>query len=116
MNSLRLASRVPRVEAVTTGSPSTASTGNPAAEFAKAGWLVEVILVIGNKSPERRFFAVGVGNAAEAEAALLRYPGILHEDQRIARRVLALRELSDLRLRIEAIRPYASAPNMLQGS
>lgn len=77
----------------------------PAPEGAAAcGWVVEVIM------PEwpldRRFFAVGTELAANAEESVLLYPGIFRSDQRIAKRRLSSVELSYLKLRIAAVRPY----------
>lgn len=71
---------------------------------ASCGWVVEVIM------PEwpldRRFFAVGTELAANAEESVLLYLGILRSDQRIAKRRLSSVELSDLRLRVAAVRPH----------
>src|SRR6185312_8751809 len=54
--------------------------------FAISGWVVEVVMVMANdRPPERRFFAVGFAAADDAEAAVLRYPGLLETDKRIAR-------------------------------
>ena len=75
-------------------------------DMADAGWLVEVILVTPNNQPDSRFFAVGIPGALEAEEAVLRYPGLLSADRRIARRRLSPKELSDFALRPQAVRPY----------
>jgi len=73
-------------------------------DFAACGWVVEVIM------PEwpldRRLFAVGVELAADAEESVLLYPGVLRSDQRVARRRLSSAELSDLRLRVAAVRSF----------
>ena len=76
--------------------------------FAISGWVVEVVMVMANdRPPERRFFAVAMQAAAGALGpAVLRYPGLLETDKRIARRPLSLSELFDLRLRTEAVRPF----------
>ena len=71
--------------------------------FAAFGWVVEVIM------PEwpldRRLFAVGMELAADAEESVLLYPGVSRSDQRVARRRLSSAELSNLRLRVAAVRP-----------
>jgi hypothetical protein len=74
--------------------------------IAACGWVVEVIMP--EWALDRRFFAVGTELAADAEESVLLYPGILPSDQRTARRCLSLTELSDLRLRVAAVRPYGS--------
>ena len=75
-------------------------------EVAESGWVIEVILTMANDRPESRFFAVGVALAAEAEEAVLCFPGLLPEDQRIARRRLAPAEFARLELRTGAVRPF----------
>jgi hypothetical protein len=74
-------------------------------ELASYGWLVEVSL-ISEREPDLRFFAVGTRDAHEAEEAILRYPGLVREDKRCARRPLSQREIAWLRLRAGAVRPY----------
>jgi hypothetical protein len=75
-------------------------------KLAESGWIVEVVLTGGDRNPDPRFFAVGVEQATEAENATLRFPGLVPEDKRIARRRLSESELSDLRLGVQAVRPY----------
>jgi hypothetical protein len=79
-------------------------------EFAISGWLVEVVLMPVSQWSDRRFFAVGAQNAAEATESVLRYPGIVRTDRRSARRPLSAAELSNLSLRWEAVRPYQWSP------
>ena len=74
-------------------------------ERAKCGWLVEICL-IPERKPDSRFFAVGTHEARDAEEAILRYPGIVQEDKRIARRRLSDTEIARLRLREDGVRPY----------
>ncbi|MDA9504723.1 hypothetical protein XI09_08255 [Bradyrhizobium sp. CCBAU 11386] len=76
-----------------------------ATELANSGWLVEVYL-IGERESDPRFFAVGTHEAPDAEEATLRYPGIVREDKRTARRRLSHREIACLRLRADGVRPY----------
>jgi hypothetical protein len=75
--------------------------------MAEAGWLVEVILPTVGSEPDSRFFAVGVESGDEAEKAVLAFPGLLTSDTRIARRRLSPMELSSLKLRLQAVRPYS---------
>lgn len=98
---------MPEAEAVAK-SRSPASAGMTR-ELAAAGWVVEVVLVIGNRPPDRRLFAVGLEKAAEAREAVLRFPGIVRADERTARRPLSVNELSSLRLRTGAVRSYGPA-------
>jgi hypothetical protein len=74
-------------------------------ELASYGWLVEVSLV-SERALDLRFFAVGTRDAHEAEEAILRYPGLVREDTRSARRPLSQREIAWLGLRAGAVRPY----------
>jgi hypothetical protein len=74
-------------------------------ELASYGWLVEVSL-ISEREPDLRFFAVGTRDAQAAEEAILRYPGLVREDKRSARRPLSQREIAWLGLRAGAVRPY----------
>jgi hypothetical protein len=74
-------------------------------ELAECGWLVEIYLVLERKS-DSRLFAVGTREAGDAEEAILRYPGIIREDKRIARRRLSDTEIAGLRLREDGVRPY----------
>jgi len=74
-------------------------------ELATYGWLVEVHL-IGERASDPRFFAVGKREAREAEEAILRYPGLVREDKRIARRRLSDKEIACLGLRADGVRPY----------
>jgi hypothetical protein len=76
-----------------------------AEELASYGWLVEVSL-ISEREPDLRFFAVGTRDAQEAEEAILRFPGLVREDNRSARRPLSQREIAWLGLRAGAVRPY----------
>jgi hypothetical protein len=86
------------------------SSADLAWEFATAGWVVEIELIIAGHAPDRRFFAVGVEDAAEAEKEVLSYPGILPQDRRVARRLLSLDEIFGMKLRTRAVRPYGWAP------
>ena len=83
---------------------STRAPAVSAPEGAAGGWVVEVIMP--ERPLDRRFFAVGTVLAADAEEAVLLYPGVLRSDQRIAKRRLSSVELSYLKLRIAAVRPY----------
>jgi hypothetical protein len=78
-----------------------------AREFAEYGWIVEVVLTAPDDQPDARFFAVGTEHATEAEYAILRYPGILPSDKRIARRRLSAKEIAGLELKAQAVRPCA---------
>jgi hypothetical protein len=100
--------KMPKAEAVAK-SRSPASAGVATRELAAAGWVVEVVLVIGDRPPDRRLFAVGLETAAEAREAVLRFPGIVRADERTARRPLSANELSSLRLRTGAVRSYGTA-------
>jgi hypothetical protein len=75
-------------------------------EIAESGWVVEVVLTTPDDQPDSRFFAVGIGPAIEAEEAVLRFPGLMREDRRIARRRLSSAELAALGLGTQAVRPY----------
>jgi hypothetical protein len=79
------------------------------AGLAECGWLVEVYLIPEGES-DPRFFAVGTDEAGDAEEAVLRYPGIVREDQRTARRRLSDKEIACLRLRADGVRPYILDP------
>jgi hypothetical protein len=83
-----------------------AVAASAAGEFARCGWVVEVVLVDFGEPGERTFFAVGLEHARESEQAVLRYPGLAPADLRRARRLLSPRELTALKLRTGAIRPY----------
>jgi len=80
-----------------------------ATELANCGWLVEVYL-IGERETDPRFFAVGTHEASDAEEAILRYPGIVREDKRNARRRLSDMEIACLGLRADGVRPYILGP------
>ncbi len=92
------------VKAASTAAPSRTPAVAP--EFAMSGWIVQADLADAGKPPDRRFFAVGVATAVEAVEAVLRYPGLMREDPRIALRPLTPEEIARLRLRTEAVRPY----------
>ncbi|MCC8935411.1 hypothetical protein H8A99_02590 [Bradyrhizobium sp. Arg68] len=79
-------------------------------ELADGGWLVEIHL-IEEREPDSRFFAVGTRDAGEAEEAILRYPGIVREDKRKARRRLSDEEIACLGLRPDGVRPYILGPS-----
>ena len=81
-----------------------------ATELANCGWLVEVYL-IGERDSDLRFFAVGTHEASDAEEAILRYPGIVREDKRNARRRLSDKEIACLGLRADGVRPYILGPS-----
>jgi len=83
-----------------------ASAPYGAHNLAPSGWIVEVVLVVDDRSSDHRSFAVGFETAEQAENAVLRYPGIEPADRRTALRQLSSWELWDLKLRPEAIRPY----------
>jgi len=78
-------------------------------EFAAAGWVVEVNLAGGDTPADPRFFAVGLPTAEEATQAVLRYPGMMREDQRIAIRPLSREEIFSLGLMPQAVRPHRKA-------
>jgi hypothetical protein len=80
-----------------------------AREFAEYGWIVEVVLTAPDDQPDARFFAVGTEQGTEAEYAILRYPGILPTDKRIARRRLSAKEIAGLELKAQAVRPILHA-------
>jgi hypothetical protein len=72
--------------------------------LAQSGWLVELRLA--EREADPRFFAVGARGVGDAEEAILRYPGIVREDKRIALRPLSDKEIACLRLRTDSVRPY----------
>jgi len=72
--------------------------------FAAWGWVVEVTMP--EWPADRRLFAVGMELAADAEESVLLFPGILQSDQRVAKRRLSSVELSDLKLRVAAVRSF----------
>src|ERR1700759_3535238 len=74
-------------------------------ELAAQGWFVEVTLT-SDSEIETVFFAVGVDAASDAEAAVLRYPGIQPRDGRIAKRKLSSDEINPLKLWRGAARPF----------
>ena len=76
-----------------------------AGELAEQGWFVEVILT-SDPQNERVFFAVGVNAASDAEAAVLRYPGIQPRDGRNSKRKLSSDEIAHLKLRRGGVRPF----------
>jgi hypothetical protein len=78
-------------------------------EFAEYGWVVEVVLTAPDDHPDAGFFAVGTKRATEAEYAILRYPGILSTDKRIAKRRLSAKEIAGLGLKAQAVRPLLGA-------
>ena len=104
---------MPKAEAVAK-SRSNASAGVVPRQLAAAGWVVEVVLVIGDRPADRRLFAVGLEEATEAQEAVLRFPGIMRADERTVRRPLSPNELSSLGLRTGAVRSYgrASEPSL----
>ena len=79
-------------------------------DVAEHGWVVEAVLEIGSET-ETVFFAVAENTASEAERAVLRYPGILPSDVRVARQVLLAAEISALKLRPGGVRPYGRTPH-----
>ena len=81
-----------------------------ATELANCGWLDEVYL-IGERESDSRFFAVRTHEAGDAEEAILRYPGIVREDKRNARRRLSDKEIACLGLRADGVRPYILGPS-----
>jgi hypothetical protein len=86
--------------------PSRVRVIDPKPEFAASGWVVAADLA---GLSDRRFFAVGLPEADEAVEAVLRYPGLAREDRRFAIRLLLPEEISRLRLRAQAVRPYGEA-------
>ena len=82
-----------------------------ARDLASAGWVVELVLVFADNSVEHRYFAVGLERAADAQEAVLRYPGVTRNDPRNARRPLTPIELAHLGLRQDTIRPYGFSIN-----
>jgi hypothetical protein len=91
--------------------PSRAQVIHRTPELATLGWVVEADLADAGEPPDRRYFAVGLAAADEAVEAVLRYPGMVREDRRLALRLLSLEEISKLRLRAQAVRPYGWAMN-----
>jgi hypothetical protein len=87
----------------------TVRQSDPAPDFAASGWVVEANLADAGKPPDRRFFAVGLAAADEAIEAVLDCPGMTRQDKRIALRPLSLEEISRLKLRARAVRPYGWA-------
>lgn len=77
-------------------------------DLARAGWIVEVRVQTAT-SFESRLFAVGISSAIQAETDVLRVPGLLHSDQRIAKQPLSINEIEALRLREGGVRPYILA-------
>ena len=88
-----------------------ADTPRPADDLAPCGWLVELRLAFAGNSDERRYFAVGLERASDAEEAVLRYPGIARDDPRSARRLLTPTELDYLALRQDTICPFGCSIN-----
>lgn len=82
---------------------------NRANGLAEFGWLVEVCLITERES-DRRFFCVGTPDAGDAEEAILRFPGIVREDRRTAKRRLSDDEIASLKLRADGVRPYILVP------
>jgi hypothetical protein len=87
-----------------------------ASGLAMSGWVVEANLASVGEPADLRFFAVGLAAASDAEHAILRYPGIVSEDKRVAIRPLSPMEIHSLGLRPQAVRSYGSqmkklAPN-----
>jgi hypothetical protein len=89
----------------------TAESPRLAHDLAPSGWLVELHLVFADGPVECRYFAVGLERASDAEEAVLRYPGITHNDPRSARRLLTPIELDYLALRQDTIRPFGLSIN-----
>ena len=79
---------------------------NETTKLVEQGWLVEVTLMSGLRS-EVVFFAVGEDAAAEAEIAVLRYPGMLPGDSRFAKRKLTCAEVAHLQLQRGGTRPFS---------
>ena len=77
--------------------------------LAPCGWLVELRLT--EREADPRFFAVGTREADDAEAAILRFPGIVRKDKRTALRPLSDKEIVCLRLRMDSVRPYILHPS-----
>ena len=84
----------------------------PQSDLAPAGWLVELNLAFAGNSVERRYFAVGLERASDAEEAVLRYPVITRSDPRSARRPLTPVELEHLALKRDTIRPLGFSINL----
>jgi hypothetical protein len=87
-----------------------------ASDLATSGWVVQANLADVGEPADLRFFAVGLAAASDAEQAILRYPGMVSEDKRIAIRPLSAMEIHSLGLRPQAVRSYngqmsKSAPN-----
>ena len=82
---------------------------NPRADFATSGWVVEANLADAGEPPDRRFFAVGLAEPDEAVEAVLGCPGMARKDKRVAIRPLSPEEISRLKLRAQAVRPYGWA-------
>ena len=82
---------------------------NRAPDHATSGWVVEANLADAGEPPDRRFFAVGLAAADEAVEAVLGCPGMARKDKRVAIRPLLPQEISNLKLRAQAVRPYGYA-------
>src|ERR1700760_986922 len=94
-----------------TETPSKTPLMRRVPDFATSGWVVEANLADAGQPPDCRFFAVGLAAADEAVEAVLACPGLLHQDKRIALRPLSLEEISRLKLRPRAVRPYGWSVN-----
>jgi hypothetical protein len=77
-------------------------------ELAQHGWVVEVILIESGRT-DSRLFAVAATTTLEAESLVLRFPGLLVSDNRIARRPLSIDDISNLKLRPGGVRSYIHA-------
>jgi len=100
-----------------TGAPGALRKATPGDRaqrgLAKGGWLVEIVLIPEGKT-DPRFFAVGMAEARDAEEAILRYPGIVRQDERNVRRRLSDAEIAFLKLRESGVKPYS--PRFAAGS
>jgi hypothetical protein len=89
--------------------PGTQTIGRALSDFARSGWVVEADLAAAGMPPDRRFFAVGLAAADDAVEAVLACPGMTRQDKRIALRPLSIEEISRLKLRARAVRPFGWA-------
>jgi hypothetical protein len=84
---------------------SVGGRGQMVTGLASCGWLVEIVL-ISERESDSRYFAVGTREAHDAEETILRFPGIIREDKRSARRRLSDVEIAFLSLREGGMKPY----------
>ncbi len=89
--------------------PATQTISRTPPDIAASGWIVEANLAEPGKPPDRRFFAVGWPAADDAVEAVLACPGMMRQDKRVALRPLSVEEISRLKLKPRAVRPFGWA-------